>query len=107
MEKTYIDQHDGGYWIAGSRISLDSIVYQFKDGAAPENIQRSFSTLNLEQVYGAITYYLAHRETIDAYLVESEIQFEADAKSRREQLAAEAPDLYRRIMEAKKGTLVR
>jgi hypothetical protein len=33
MEESYIEQHDGGYWIKGTRISLDSIVYQFNNGA--------------------------------------------------------------------------
>jgi len=27
MDKIYVEQHDGGYWVAGTRISLDSIVY--------------------------------------------------------------------------------
>jgi hypothetical protein len=30
MEKSYLEQRDGGYWVMGTRISLDSIVYAFK-----------------------------------------------------------------------------
>jgi uncharacterized protein (DUF433 family) len=43
MEKSYVEQRDGGYWITGTRIALDAIVYAFKRGAAPESIQRAFS----------------------------------------------------------------
>jgi hypothetical protein len=42
MEKSYVEQRDGGYWITGTRISLDSIVYAFKRGAAPESMHRAF-----------------------------------------------------------------
>src|SRR2546427_4072140 len=59
MEKSYVEQRDGGYWVTGTRISLDSIVSAFKRGAAPESIQRAFPLLTLEEIYGAITFYLA------------------------------------------------
>ena len=50
------------------RISLDSIVYAFKRGATPESIQRAFPLSTLEEVYGAITFYLAQAQELDAYL---------------------------------------
>ena len=56
----------------GSRVSLESVVFLFLDGASPETIVDEFPTLSLEQVYGAITFYLADRPKIDAYLTESE-----------------------------------
>jgi uncharacterized protein (DUF433 family) len=59
MESGYIEQRDGGYWIKGTRISLDSIVHAFNCGAPPESIKRSFPLLTLEEVYGAITFYLS------------------------------------------------
>ena len=37
-------------------------------GESPEGIAESFPALDLEQVYGAIAFYLGHRDTIDAYL---------------------------------------
>ena len=58
MMKNYVDQHDGGYWIAGTRVSLDSVVYTFLEGFPPESIVDSFEILTLEQVFGALTYYL-------------------------------------------------
>jgi len=72
----YVDQHDGGYWIAGTRVSLDSVVSAFLEGLSPESIADSFETLTLEQVFGALAYYLKHRPEIDAYLQQSEADFD-------------------------------
>ncbi|HIK06324.1 MAG TPA: DUF433 domain-containing protein [Trichormus sp. M33_DOE_039] len=73
--KNYIEQRDQGYWLAGTRISLDSVVYAFLNGDSPENIAQNFPLLCLEQVYGAIAFYLANRELVDAYLKEGEAEF--------------------------------
>jgi uncharacterized protein (DUF433 family) len=101
MENSYVEQHDGGYWIKGTRISLDSIVYEFVEGAAPESIRRSFPLLNLEQVYGAITFYLAHTQEIDTYLAESEIELEQKGKEMNARARAENPELFERIAKAR------
>ena len=78
MEKRYVEQRDEGYWVAGTRVSLDSIVFAFLGGLSPETIvAECFPVLTLEQVYGAITYYLAHRADIDRYLQQAEAEFDA------------------------------
>jgi uncharacterized protein (DUF433 family) len=64
MMQNYVDQHDRGYWIAGTRVSLDSVVYAFLEGLSPESIADSFEILTLEQVFGALAYYLKHRTKI-------------------------------------------
>ena len=69
MSKEYIEERDGNYYIADTRISLDSIVYSFRRGDSPETICQNFELLDREQVYGAIAYYLAHKTNIDSYLV--------------------------------------
>jgi len=100
MSKEYVEHRDGGYWIAERRISLDSIVYSWQRGASPESIQRSFPLLTLEQVYGAITFYLAHQPEIDAYLKQGEAEFE-----RLRQTARDAdPEFYKKL-EAPKTSL--
>ena len=50
----YIEQREGGYYVAGTRVSLDSLVYSFRNGKSPQTIQQQFPSLSLEQVYGAI-----------------------------------------------------
>jgi uncharacterized protein (DUF433 family) len=72
MAREYIEKRDGGYYVIGSRVSLESIIHPFLEGASPETIVDEFPTLSLEQVYGAITFYLANRAGINAYLTETE-----------------------------------
>ncbi|HTV56785.1 MAG TPA: DUF433 domain-containing protein [Terriglobia bacterium] len=72
MARECVEKRNGGYYFVGSRVSLDSVVYRFLDGASPESIVDNFPTLPPEQVYGAITFYLANRAAIDAYLTETE-----------------------------------
>ncbi|NCR39656.1 MAG: DUF433 domain-containing protein, partial [Microcystis aeruginosa W13-11] len=64
--KQYIEQRDEEYWLEGTRISLDSVVYSFLNGESPKSIAQNFPLLSLEQVYGAIAFYLANRELVDA-----------------------------------------
>lgn len=64
----YVEQRDGGYWISGTRVSLDSIVYAFLEGFSPESIVDNIETLTLEHVYGTIAYYLGNKAYIDVYL---------------------------------------
>ena len=75
MSKAYVTQTNGAYRISDTRVSLDSVVYAFLNGQSPESILDSFPVLSLEQVYGAITYYLAHQEEIDTYLRQGETNF--------------------------------
>lgn len=77
MEKSYVTEENGAYRIAGSRVSLDSVVYDFLSGLSPESIVENYDTLTLEQVYGAITYYLAHETEINAHLQRNRDKFEA------------------------------
>lgn len=84
LAKQYIEQYNEGYWIEGTRVSLDSVVYAFLNGESPESIAQNFPLLSLEQVYGAITFYLANRELIDTYLTEGEQEFEKLQNSFRE-----------------------
>lgn len=59
---------DGTIRITGSRVSLDSIVHHFQIGATAEQIAQKFPSLQLVDIYGAITYYLSHRDTVEEYL---------------------------------------
>src|SRR5262245_55860860 len=77
MAKDYVEQREGGgYYIIGSRVSLDSIVYGFMEGQSPETIRDNFRTLTLEQVYGGILYYLTNKAHIDEYIRQGKEEFE-------------------------------
>lgn len=97
MGKEYVEFREGAYRISGTRVSLDSIVYAFLRGASPESIAQSFPVLTLEEVYGAIAFYLGHQTEVEAYLREGEKEFEA----LRQQSRQSNPLLYRKLEEAR------
>lgn len=97
MEKQYVDRRDQGYWISGSRVSLESVIFAFLDGYSPETIAAEcFPTVSLEQVYGAITYYLSHRREVDAYLRQGDGEFTAFQQATRD------PQFSRKMAKARR-----
>src|SRR5258708_4614651 len=100
----YVEERDGGYYIAGTRISLDSIVHAFQDGESPEGILRSFPMAGpLVKIYGAMTFYLENKEKVEAYLRDQERRWDALRKER----ATSADPLMNRLREAKEHASVR
>jgi len=97
MAKEYIEERQGNYYVAGTRISLDSIVHAFHRGDSPEAICQNFELLRLKEVYGAIAYYLANQAEIDAYLIR---QDEKSAEGRRN-VETPSADLRERLMRAR------
>ena len=72
MER-YVTRNDAGTLrIIGSRVSLASIVNAYWRGETPEAIAQSFPSLSLEQVHGALAYYLRRRRNIDQELEQQE-----------------------------------
>lgn len=95
--RDYIEQRSGGYYLSGSRVSLDSVVYAWRRGESPETIRENFPSLNLEQVYGAITFYLGNKPAVDKYL--AEIEREWDRFAREHPLPTDLAEKLRRARE--------
>ncbi len=98
MSKQYVEQRDGAYGVAGTRVSLDSIVYAFLGGQTAESIAQSFPVLTLEQVYGAIAFYLANQSDIDACLAKAKVDFEALRQAARDA----DPMFYQKLADARR-----
>lgn len=64
----YVEERGGGYYVAGSRVSLASVIFGFREGASPEAIRQNFPSLSPAQVYGAIAFYLSHPDESETYL---------------------------------------
>ncbi len=79
-------------------MSLDSIIYGFWNGESPETIAQSFPTLTLEQVYGAIAFYLAHQAEVDEYIRQGEAEFDEMRQRAREA----DPMFYQKMAEARR-----
>ena len=94
----YVEERDGGYYIAGTRISFDSIVHAFQAGESPDEILRSFPMAGpLVRVYGAITFYLENTEKVEAYLKEQDRRWDELART---QANSDSP-LAKRLRDAK------
>jgi uncharacterized protein (DUF433 family) len=100
--KDYVTQIDGTYRIADSRVSLASVVYAWRDGLSPERIKENFPVLTLEEVYGAITFYLVNQAEIDKHLSLSEAEFETARQKGIAQLRQTKPQLYARLVAHKR-----
>jgi uncharacterized protein (DUF433 family) len=101
MDKNYVEFRAGGYRIAGTRVTLDSIVYAYWEGHSPETIAQAF-WLDHEQVYGAIAFYLAHQQEVDT----SMRQEEAKQETLREHLRKRHPVLHQKLTAAKRAKSV-
>jgi uncharacterized protein (DUF433 family) len=95
VAKEYVEQRKGGYYVAGTRVSLDSIVQCFNEGLSPEAILEEFDTLKLAHVFGAITFYLEDQPAIDVYRVRQKQRFEAMQRS-----SAPLPSELRKRLDA-------
>ena len=83
--------------IAGTSVSLESVVCRFLEGASAEAIAHSFPTLTLESIYGAVAYYLAHREEVDAYIEQTLGDYESARLADRRNDSA----LIRKLQQAR------
>jgi uncharacterized protein (DUF433 family) len=103
MSREYVEQRTGGYYVAGTRVSLDSVVYAFLRGEPAEGIVDSFPAINLEQAYGAIAFYLANRDSVDSYLEKSKAEF----AGLRDESRRQHPHLYSKLDAARTRTPTR
>jgi uncharacterized protein (DUF433 family) len=61
---------DGVIRVGGTRVTLDTSVVAFQQGATPETMAEQYPALELADVYTALGYYLRHQEQVDTYLQE-------------------------------------
>ena len=61
---------DGIVRVGKTRVTLDTVVGAFQDGATAEEIVQQYPALDLADVYSVIGYYLHRRTAVEAYLQE-------------------------------------
>lgn len=84
------DDH-GVVRVGGTRVTLSSIVRSYRRGDTPEAIHEGFPSVSLADVYATITYYLRHKDEVDAYLADEDAE---DARL-RQQIEADYPPEFR------------
>ena len=62
------DEKSGVVRVAGTRVTLDTLVAAFNTGATSEEIAQDYPSLQLSDVYAVLTYYLRHRGEVEEYL---------------------------------------
>ena len=82
---------------------MASIIYEYRDGAAPETVRQNFPTLSLEQIHGAIAFYLGHLEVAEAHLRDLEKKWEELERAAK----PASPEFQHRIEEARKRLLAK
>lgn len=99
----YIEVRNGCYYVAGTRIGLDVVVYEFRDGRCAEEIFEAYPSIgSLAKLYGTITFILEHPNEIDSYLKEQDQRWEEfKAQNPLE------PDLAERLERAKRELSVK
>jgi len=75
----------GVFRVGRSRVTLDTVVGAFRDGATAEEITEQYPAISLGQVYAVIAYYLAHTVEVDDYLQARE-QRSAEVRQANERL---------------------
>jgi uncharacterized protein (DUF433 family) len=58
----------GVFRVGNSRVTLDTVVGAFRDGATAEEIAEQYPAISLGQVYAVIAYYLAHAAAVEDYI---------------------------------------
>ena len=98
MANHYVEQRDGGYYITGTRISLDSVVYAYLRGESMLGVVESFPSLSLNQVTSAVEFYLANR-AMDEYLCEERRKTD----QMRHEAERQDPVFYAKLEEARQS----
>jgi uncharacterized protein (DUF433 family) len=74
----YVEVRNSAYYLAGTRIGLDVLIREFRDGRLPEEIFEAYPSIgSLSGVYGAIAFILEHPQEIDSYLKAQDEKWEA------------------------------
>ncbi|MCY2950779.1 MAG: DUF433 domain-containing protein [Planctomycetota bacterium] len=94
-----IDDH-GVVRVAGTRVTLDTIVIAFEQGATPEEIAQQYPTVPLPDVYAAIAFYLHNRSEVDRYL--DERQQQADTVRKMIESRSAPSDIRQRLLARRK-----
>jgi uncharacterized protein (DUF433 family) len=73
----YVEIRNGGYYVVGTRIGLDIVTHDFRNGSSAASIFEAYPSIgSLAKAYGAIAFILEHPTEIDGYLEEQDRRYE-------------------------------
>ncbi len=86
--------------VGGTRVTLDTIVGAWEDGATAEEIVQRYDSVSLADIHAALSYYLRHREEVQAYLVRRR---QEAAEVRQENEKRFSPEAFRARLLARRA----
>ena len=95
MRKEYVAEIEGQYRVGNTRVSLESLVYLYREGMSAESMVESYPALTLEQVHGALAFYLGNQIEIDAYMLDGQRAAESQHTRSRQTNAELIAKLHR------------
>lgn len=60
--------------VGGTRVTLDTLIAAYQEGATAEEIKEQYPSLALADIYASLGHYLRHRAELDAYLETGETE---------------------------------
>ena len=63
--------------VAGTRVTLETLITAFSEGATAEEIVQQYPSLALADVYSVIGYYLRRSAEVEIYLQQRKTQAQA------------------------------
>src|SRR3954454_11995967 len=103
QDKLYVTTDTNGVMRVGdAAVPLESVLAGFEQGYAPETIRSQYPALTLEEVYGAITYSLAHAQEVQQYLQRQDAPW-AQWRDRLQQAQPPVVERLRAFRQARAG----
>jgi uncharacterized protein (DUF433 family) len=102
MGHEFIERRETGLYIAGSRVPIDRIIWEYRNGEEPEAIRAHYPTLSVEQVNGAIAFYHHHKEEVDTAMEDRRLAEDAYTAAN-----ANPPDIKQKFERMRRQTAPR
>ena len=94
-----VTDSDGVIRVGRSRVTLETIIAGFREGATAEELAQQYTSISLADIYQVIGYYLRHAAELEAYLS----QRTRDAENTRRQNESQwNPDNVRQRLMTKR-----
>jgi hypothetical protein len=95
MQKEYVRRVECAYRVGTPACPSIPLVYLFREGMSAESMVESYPALTLEQLHGALAFYLGYQKEIDAYLAEGQRTAELQQRQSRQTNAEPIAKLQR------------
>lgn len=93
----HIEARNGEYYVRDTRVTVHSIVASWRRGTSPEHIVEQFPSTTLADVFGVVSYYLDHRQEMDAHFAETAALYERERETDRARDPAFYDEMGRRV----------